>query len=101
MADCQITCIRKPDRNSPHEHITHVGNPSNNWMWTREAVIKSIDEKTNTFYVLDPINNKRSDVGVVRPNDGRYPFLRTYSDGDWNNNLLSLNQCPLTLPITK
>ena len=27
MADVQITCVNKPDRMSPHEHITHVGNP--------------------------------------------------------------------------
>jgi hypothetical protein len=25
---------------------------------------------------------------------GRPAYLRTYADGDWNNNLLSLDQCP-------
>jgi hypothetical protein len=80
---------------STHEHITHVGNKTTaNWMWTREQVIQSIEEKTNTFYVLDPKNGKRSDVGVVRPTDGRAQFLQTYADGDWNNNLLSLPECP-------
>jgi hypothetical protein len=39
MADCQITCITKPHPQSPHEHITHVGNPSANWVWPREDVI--------------------------------------------------------------
>lgn len=97
MADCQITCIRKPDVSSKHEHITHVGNTAGNWMWRREDVIKSLDERTNTFYVLDPNTRKRADVGVRRPNDGRDPFLQTYSDGDWNNNLLSLKQCPISL----
>ena len=93
MADCQITCIRKPDRFSRHEHITHVGNNRGNWMWPREQVIKSIDDKTNTFYVLDPVTGQRSDVRVVRPTDGRAPFLQTFADGDWNNNLLSLAEC--------
>jgi len=98
MPDCQITCVRKPDRFSQHEHITHVGNPPN-WMWSRENVIKSIENKTNTFYVLDPASGNRSDVGVVHPSDGRAPFLQTYADGRWNNNLLSLNECPLNMLI--
>ncbi|TFB18210.1 DUF3892 domain-containing protein [Microbacterium sp. 3H14] len=31
----------------------------------------------------------RSLVGVVKPSNGQ-PYLRTYADGQWNNNLLSL-----------
>jgi hypothetical protein len=90
MADVQITCINKPDRNSPHEHITHVGGAG--WKWTREAVIKSIDARANTFFVMDSAG-KRSDVGVVDPGEGRPRYLRTYADGVWNNNLLSLPEC--------
>ena len=93
MADCQITCIIKPHPQSAHEHITHVGNPSVGWVWLRERVIESIDAKTNTFFVLDPVTKKRSDVGVVRE-QGKSPYIRTYADGNWNNNLLSLSQCP-------
>jgi hypothetical protein len=91
MADARVTCISKPNRMSAHEHITHLGGA--NWKWTREEVIRSIDQKTNTFYVSDPTTGKRSDVGVVRPTDGRSPFLQTYADGVWNNNLLSLPEC--------
>ncbi|MGE6385420.1 DUF3892 domain-containing protein [Pseudomonas sp. NPDC078416] len=94
MADVQVTCITKPNAQSTHEHITHLGNPAGKWMWTREQVIQSIDSKTNTFYVVDPVNGKRANIGVVRA-AGKAPYVRTYSDGDWNNNLLSLNQCPL------
>ena len=93
MADCRITCVSKLNRFSPHEHITHLGNPPT-WVWTREEVISSIERKTNTFFVLDEYG-KRAEVGVVYPNDSRSPFLQTYSDGKWNNNLLSLNECPL------
>ena len=92
MADVQVTCIRKPHPASHHEHITHLGGSA--WNWTREAVIASIDAKTNTFFVLDPRNGKRANVAVVRPSDGRLPFLQTHADGDWNDNLLSLPQCP-------
>lgn len=93
MAHCRITHIRKPDRFSQHEHITHVGNLAANWIWKREDVIASIEAKTNTFYVFDEKTDKHSDVGVMRPSDGRLPFLRTYSDGYWSDNLLSLPQC--------
>ena len=92
MADCRITCIVKPNRFSQHEHITHVGNPQAGWQITREHAITNIESRADTFYVLDPKNGKRSDVGVVRE-AGKVPFLRTYADGDWNNNLLSLPQC--------
>ena len=27
MADVRVTCITKPHPQSPHEHITHLGNP--------------------------------------------------------------------------
>ena len=94
MADYRITHIRKPNRQSTHEHITHVGNIGNasgNWVWPRADVISSIKNGTNTFYVLE--GGKRSEVGVVNPDDGRSPFLRTHADGYWNDNLLSLPEC--------
>jgi len=94
MADVEVTCITKPRPESPHEHITHLGNPRAPWKWTREQVIESIEAKSNTFFVLDPVSKKRSDIAVVRPT-GQPPYVRTYADGTWNNNLLSLNQCPL------
>lgn len=94
MADARITCIVKLHPQIAHEHITHVGNPANQWMWPREQVIESIEAKTNTFFVLDPATGKRADVGVVRE-AGKQPYLRTYADGKWDNNLLSLNQCPI------
>jgi hypothetical protein len=94
MADVQVTCITKPHPQSPHEHITALGNPSAGWKWSREDVIRSIDAGTNTFYVLDPYTGMRSDVGVVRT-AGKAPYVRTRADGDWNNNLLSLNQCSI------
>ena len=94
MADVQGTSRLKPHPLSPHEHITHLGNPAANWKWTREAVIASIDAGTNTFFVSDPKTGQRSEVGVVRVAGGA-PYLRTHADGDWNDNLLSLNQCAL------
>jgi hypothetical protein len=91
MPDCQVTCIIKAHPQGSDEHITHLGNQPT-WLWSREQVIASIDAKTNTFFVIDPQTRQRSDVGVVRE-AGNAPYLRTYADGNWNNNLLSLNRC--------
>lgn len=88
MADCRITCISKAGHG--HEHITYVGGTE--WKWSMEDVVASIAAKTNTFYVIDPRSRKRADVGVVRPTYGT-PYLRTYADGIWNDNLLSLYEC--------
>ena len=89
MADIQLTCIRKPDPQSQHEHITHVGTATQ--VWTREQVIAWIDARTNTYYTRDG-SGKRADVGVVRE-QGKAPYLRTHADGTWNNNLLALPPC--------
>lgn len=92
MPDCQVTCIRKPNRFSSHEHITHIGNSSGNWFMTREVAIKRIEGKIDTFFVVDPANGKRSNVEVVKEAN-KDPYLRTRADGDLNDNLLSLNEC--------
>jgi Protein of unknown function (DUF3892) len=38
--------------------------------------------------------HRGADIGVVRK-AGHAPFLRSHADAYWNDNLLSLNQCPL------
>jgi hypothetical protein len=88
MADVQVTCINKQPRNNPHEGITHLGGPG--WKWTRQEVIRSIEAKTNTFYTL--VNGKRAYIAVVNGPNGKY--LQTHADNQWNNNLLSLPECP-------
>lgn len=89
MTSHRITHIRKPDRDSTHEHITHVA--YDGYVHTREEVIRLIEAKTASFYVLE--NHNRSEVGVVHPDRPRLPFLRTHADGKWNDNLLSLPPC--------
>jgi uncharacterized protein YnzC (UPF0291/DUF896 family) len=87
MADAQITCINKLNRDSKHEGITHLGGKE--WKWTRQQVIDSINSKTNTFFTY--VNGKRADVGVVKGPNGDY--VRTHADGVWNDNLLALPEC--------
>lgn len=87
MAEALVTCINKQPRQNAYEGITHLGGPS--WKWTREQVIQSIEEKTNTFFTL--VNGKRANIGVVNGPNGKY--VRTYADGEWNDNLLALPEC--------
>ena len=88
MADVQITCINKIPRDDPYEGITHLGNSTGKW--PRKQVIAWIESKTDTFYTL--VNGNRGNIGVVDGKSGKY--LRTYADGEWNDNLLSLPECP-------
>ena len=92
MADVLVACINKRDRNSSYEGITHLGNPNSangGWKWTRSQVIESIEARSNTFYTL--VQGNRGDIGVVNGPTGKY--VRTYADGKWNDNLLSLPEC--------
>jgi hypothetical protein len=97
MPSLQVTCINKPHHSSPHEHITHIGGGtgSSRWRLKREDAIQQIDNKTNTFYVVDPKNPRNvAYVGVVRPAHG-HAYLRTHADGKWNDNLLAQVECPI------
>ena len=88
MADVRVTSVNKQPRNNPHEGITHLGGQG--WKWTRAEVIQSIRERSNTFYTYE--NGKRADVGVIDGPNG--PYVRTHADGQWNDNLLALPECP-------
>jgi hypothetical protein len=90
MADCQITCINLSHSGRSHEHITHVGN-GHSWRWPVADVVESIRNKTNSFFVMDA-QGRRANVGVV---EGARPYLRTYADGVWTDNLLAQTSCPL------
>ena len=94
MADYRIDCINKPDRNSAHEHITHVGGPkpdgSGRWKDTVANVVRLIEAKTDRFYT--------SEGGVsawvsVRTSAAGRKFLQTNADGVWKDNLLALKEC--------
>lgn len=87
----RITHIRLSGGTS-HEHIVRL------W-WTdpstgergensRAEIVSWIENENGKAYVEQPAGN-RADVGVVKPQYGE-KYLRTYADGKWTNNLLSL-----------
>lgn len=102
MNEYQVTCINKPHRMSPHEHITHIGNvtnvPTNRWRMTREEAIRQIDAKEAAFYTIDRSTGGKVYIGVVRE-PFKDPFLRTHADGKWNDNLLALADCDGTCKL--
>lgn len=94
MADYQIDCVNKPDRNSPHEAITHVGGPNPNgsgrWKNPVADVVRMIESNAHRFYTRDA--GKTAWVGVRTSASGN-KYLQTYSDGVWANNLLAQSEC--------
>jgi hypothetical protein len=94
MADYQIDCINKPNRNSAHEHITHVGGPnpdsSGRWKDTVPNIVRHIEQKTHRFFTSE--GGAVAWVGV-RTSAAGNKFLQTYADGIWKDNLLALKEC--------
>ena len=94
MTDYRIDCVNKPDRNSRHEHITHVGGPnpdgSGRWKDTVPNVVRFIENQTHRFYTKE--DNASAWVGV-RTSAAGNKFLQTYADGVWKDNLLALPEC--------
>ncbi len=92
----QVSCIRKRDRQNPHEKIRGIGgqNPpgssSLRWYMTEEDVIAAIEAKRWVFFVN--VNGRAVDV-IVATHDRR-KYLKTEADGYAPNNLLSLPECP-------
>lgn len=95
MSDYEVNAVTKPHRQSPHDHITHIGNNNANWRMTREEAVRRIDSKQDTFHTVDRSTGKKVYIGVIREN-GKAPYLRTHADGKWSDNLLALPECNVT-----
>ncbi|MGE4340777.1 MAG: DUF3892 domain-containing protein [Pigmentiphaga sp.] len=91
----RIECINKDDRQNPFERITHVGgtNPSGTrWLLKQEDAIAGIENGKWRFWVHVNDNSVWVIVAVSRFGN---KYLRTETDGEEPNNLLSLEECPL------
>ena len=94
MADYRIDCVKKPHRESPHEHITSVGGPmpggAGRWKDPVEKIVGLIELGAHRFYTNE--SGASAWVGVRTSAAGR-KFLQTYADGVWKDNLLALAEC--------
>jgi len=83
MADYRIDCINKPDRNSTHEHITHVGGPkpdgSGRWKDTVPNVVGFIEAKTHRFYTSEGGVSAWSGFAPVRADGSTFRRRRMVS----------------------
>jgi hypothetical protein len=94
MTDYRIDCVNKPNRNSSHEHITHVGGPkpdgAGRWKDTVAAIVQIIESEQHRFYTKE--GNASAWVGIRTSAAGR-KFLQTHADNVWKDNLLALPEC--------
>lgn len=89
----QILCVNKTDRQNPHERIRNIGGKNangENWRISQQEAIEAIEAKKWNFYVT--VNGKTVDVIVAVSRYGN-KYIKTTSDGDQPNNLLSLHEC--------
>ena len=90
----EIECVDKSDRYDPHERILHVGGRNadgSRWKVTQSAAVEGIESGKWAFYVLS--GGRRVNVVVAVSRFGN-KYIKTESDGEQPNNLLSLPECP-------
>ena len=93
-ANVEIKCINKSDRQNAHERIKNIGgvNPDGaRWKLTLDEAIAGIEAEKWRFYVS--VNGKSVWVVIAKSAAG-HKYLKTESDGEQPNNLLSLPECP-------
>ncbi len=93
-SNVQIKCINKSDRPNPHERIINIGgtNPDGSrWRLTQQQAIADIESGKYRFFVSV---NGNSVWVIVATSKYDNKYLKTESDGEQPNNLLSLPECP-------
>jgi hypothetical protein len=90
----QILCVKKSDRQNPHERITNIGGKNsdgNSWSITQSDAIGGIETGKWQFYVTNSGNLVNVIVATSRFG---HKYIKTTNDGEHPNNLLSLPECP-------
>lgn len=94
MSDHQVQCINKRDRDNPWERITHIGGVNadgSRWRVTQESAIDGIKSGKWGFWVACEPD---SVWVIVKESHFGNEYLTTEADGENQNNLLSLPECP-------
>lgn len=91
----EISCIHKTERLNPYERIESIGGKNHDgtrWELLQQQAITGIESGKWSFYVA--VGGQIVDVIVSVSRFGN-KYLKTVSDGEQPNNLLSLNECPV------
>ena len=88
----EITCINKSDRQNPHERILFIGgqNAGARWKFSQTDAIRYIENGQFEFFV----NQGGLTVNVIVAHRLGHKYLKTITDGEQPDNLLSLPECP-------
>jgi hypothetical protein len=91
----QVKCVNKLDRPNPHERIRNIGGVENNGRWKRSQTeaIADVERDPSSYFVTDTRTNQSVWV-IVRLSQWGHKYLTTQPDGETQNNLLSLPECP-------
>lgn len=90
----QVKCVNKSDRYNPHERILFIGGlnaDGTRWKLSQKRAIEGIESGKWSFFVS--ANSQSVSVIIAESKYGN-KYLKTESDGEQPNNLLSLPECP-------
>ena len=93
----QVQCVNKVDRHDPHERILAIGGVDGGGRWKRlqTSAIADVKSDPSAYYVRDRHNPPHTVWVIVKISRWGNEYLTTEPDGDSQNNLLSLPECPL------
>jgi len=90
-----IRCTLKTDRTSAHGRVRAIGGISpdgSHWTLTQDQAIAQIEDGTSVFYI-ETARGQRTDI-VVAMDVHTDKYLKTVSDRERPEKLLSLPNCP-------
>ncbi len=89
-----VQCVNKRDRLNPHERILNIGGVENGARWkrTQTDAIGDVERDSSSYYVATRSGD--SVWVIVRVSPYGHKYLTTQADGESQNNLLSLPECP-------
>lgn len=93
MKRLEISCINKEDRNNPYERIISIGgiHGGSRWKKSQQEAILGIQSGEYEFFVNKPPHGEVKVIIATSQYGNKY--IKTESDGNEPNNLLSLIEC--------
>ena len=97
VTNVQIKCVNKSDRTNAHERILSIGGSpgatTTNWKRSHEHAIADIETGGCAYWVAVPGSDSVWVEVAVDPFGNKY--IKTRTDGDQPEQLLSLPECAL------